>query len=93
MPQKKRSSLVYWHANCAQHHVSLLQTRSAAQASSQESSECTQDTSDAPTERPQECRALDTSSRRRSTPHPVGIAYAVPQDQGVTMWVGGQGDV
>ena len=37
--------------------------------------------------------SASSASSHGSTPHPVGIAYAVPQDQGVTMWVGGQGDV
>jgi len=64
MQKKKRQGLVYWHANCAQHHVASLQTRSVPQETSQESSECTQGKSGAPKERPQVSEAPDTLNRR-----------------------------
>ena len=64
MRNKRRTELVYWHANCAEHHVASLRSRSAAQASNQESSECTQDTSDAPTERLQAAGDPGTLNRR-----------------------------
>ena len=63
MPHKKRPGLVYWHANCAQHHVASIQSRSDPQGTSQESSGDTPSKSGAPKERPLESGAPGTLNR------------------------------
>ena len=64
MQNKKRPGLVYWHANCAQHHAASIQSRNDLQESNQESSECTQGKFVSPKERPQVSEAPDTLNRR-----------------------------